>query len=247
MEHKGSLRQNGTLLFKTLPESRLTVGALPVASASPRLRQPQIDRNFDRVSRILDCTGAILLLLFLMPVIIPIAVLIVVLDPGPVIFAHRRIGCGGRTFYCLKFRTMHVGAEQRLTNLLAQNPELRLQWERHQKLRNDPRVTRFGRLLRLASLDELPQLLNVLRGEMSFVGPRPIVAAEIPRFGRFIESYYAVRPGLTGLWQVSGRSDTVYRRRVATDVLYARKRSLGLNAWILLATIPAVLLGHGSA
>lgn len=196
--------------------------------------------------RIVDVMIALVALLFLTPLLLLIALAVLVCDPGPVVFRHRRVGRDGKTFGCLKFRSMYVGAEERLTAILSTNPELRAQWERDQKLDNDPRITRIGAVLRVTSLDELPQLINVIRGEMSLVGPRPIVAAEVPRYGRFIDSYYAVRPGLTGLWQVTGRSSTTYRRRVATDVFYARSRSLLFDTKILFATIPAVVAGRGS-
>lgn len=196
--------------------------------------------------RIVDVVIALIALLFLTPLLLLITLAVLICDPGPVVFRHRRVGRDGKAFGCLKFRSMYVGAEERLTAILASNPALRAQWERDQKLDNDPRITRIGAVLRVTSLDELPQLFNVIRGEMSLVGPRPIVAAEIPRYGRFIECYYAVRPGLTGLWQVTGRSATTYRRRVATDVYYARSRSMLFDAKILFATIPAVVVGRGS-
>src|SRR6202012_5719788 len=135
----------------------------------------------------------------------------------PVLFAHRRLGLDGRHFNCLKFRTMATNAEQVLEQVLAADPERAAEWRATQKLRNDPRITWIGRLLRSTSLDELPQLLNVLRLEMSLVGPRPIVRSEVPRYAADITYYYETRPGLTGLWQVSGRSDTSYERRVQLD------------------------------
>jgi lipopolysaccharide/colanic/teichoic acid biosynthesis glycosyltransferase len=141
---------------------------------------------------------------------------------------------------------MYVGAEQRLAELLAGDPELCKQWAEDHKLERDPRVTRLGQFLRNSSLDELPQLFNVLNGDMSLVGPRPIVEAELARYGRFAAFYLSVKPGLTGLWQVTGRNHTSYRRRVATDVAYVRSKSIMLDCRILLATIPAVLTGKGS-
>lgn len=200
----------------------------------------------DAAARALDLIVASMLLIFLLPVFGVVAVLVIVGDPGPVIFAHQRVGRDGRSFACFKFRSMYVGAEERLAKLLSSRPELRREWEDAHKLRVDPRVTPIGRFLRYSSLDELPQLFNVLRGEMSLVGPRPIVAAEVPRYGRFILDYYRIKPGLTGLWQVSGRSEVTYRRRVAFDVLYARKKSLSLDLKILAMTVPAVIAGRGS-
>ena len=148
-------------------------------------------------------------------------------------------------FPCLKFRSMALDADDHLATLLASNPKTGAEWAAHHKLKNDPRITPIGAFLRKTSLDELPQLLNVLRGEMSLVGPRPIVPAEIVRYGRYIRHYYSARPGITGLWQISGRNNISYRRRVALDVLYIRSRSLPLNLYILGRTVPCVLLAEG--
>jgi lipopolysaccharide/colanic/teichoic acid biosynthesis glycosyltransferase len=189
---------------------------------------------------------AVVALIFLAPVMVAVALAVFLQDGGPVVFAHRRIGRGGRYFYCLKFRSMAIDAEQRLAGLLATDPVARAEWERDHKLRNDPRVTRLGAFLRKTSLDELPQLFNVLRGEMSLVGPRPIVDAEIPKYGRRFVSYCAVKPGITGLWQVSGRNDTSYRSRVAMDCLYAKQRNVLMDGFIIAATVPAVLMRRGS-
>lgn len=167
-------------------------------------------------------------------------------DGGRVFFAHERVGRGGRPFPCLKFRSMTPDAAQRLEALLASDPQACAEWGRDHKLRNDPRVTRVGAFLRRSSLDELPQLFNILIGDMSLVGPRPIVADEIAKYGVHYRHYCAVRPGLTGLWQVSGRNDVTYRRRVVMDVAYARRRCLLLNLEILLRTVPAVVLRRGS-
>jgi exopolysaccharide production protein ExoY len=185
-------------------------------------------------------------LIFLAPLMLVIALAVFAHDGGPVVFGHRRIGKDGKTFSCLKFRSMAVDAEQRLTDLLATDRDARAEWERDHKLRNDPRVTKLGAFLRRTSLDELPQLFNVLRGEMSLVGPRPIVAGEIVKYGRRFHHYCAVKPGITGIWQVSGRNDTTYRARVAMDCIYAKSRSLGLDLAILVFTVPAVLQRRGS-
>jgi lipopolysaccharide/colanic/teichoic acid biosynthesis glycosyltransferase len=198
------------------------------------------------VTEAMNVSIALLALVFLAPLLIGIALLIYLQDGGPPVFAHRRIGRGGRHFRCLKFRSMAVDAEERLADLLARDAEARAEWEQDHKLRNDPRVTRLGAFLRKSSLDELPQLFNVLRGEMSLVGPRPIVDAEAVKYGRRFEHYCAVKPGITGLWQVSGRNDTSYRTRVALDSLYARRRNALLDAKVLVATVPAVLIARGS-
>lgn len=203
--------------------------------------------QFDSWSvRILDIVIASCALIFLAPLLLVVAGLVYIVDPGPIFFAHRRLGRNGRSFPCLKFRSMVVDAEQRLKHLLMTSEEARAEWARDFKLRRDPRITSIGSFLRKSSIDELPQLINVLRGEMSIVGPRPIVEGEVERYGRYYAHYSAVKPGLTGLWQVSGRNDVSYRRRVALDVTYARNKCLGLDLRILAMTVPAVLAAKGS-
>lgn len=196
--------------------------------------------------RLLDLTIGIVAVVVFGPLLIALAILIYVSNPGPIFFVQQRIGFNGKSFACFKFRTMVVDAQERLARLLEENPAARLEWERDHKLRNDPRITPLGRFLRKSSFDELPQFFNLINGTMSAVGPRPIVVAEITRYGRWFGDYCRVKPGITGLWQVSGRSDTTYRRRVALDVAYSRHRSIGLNLKIMLMTIPAVLAARGS-
>lgn len=196
--------------------------------------------------RALDLTIGVIALAIFAPLLIALAILIYVSNPGPIFFVQQRIGFNGQSFACFKFRTMVVDAQERLARLLEEDPAARLEWERDHKLRNDPRITPLGRFLRKSSFDELPQFFNLINGTMSAVGPRPIVVAEITRYGRWFGDYCRVKPGITGLWQVSGRSDTTYRRRVALDVAYSRRRSIGLNFKIMLMTIPAVLAARGS-
>jgi exopolysaccharide production protein ExoY len=185
------------------------------------------------------------LLVALAPLML-VTALLVALDGGSPLFAHRRIGQRGRAFLCLKFRTMHPDSEARLEEHLAQDAEMRSEWLTTRKLKRDPRVTRIGAFLRATSIDELPQIFNVLRGEMSIVGPRPIIEAEASHYGRHFGAYCSVKPGITGLWQVSGRNDVTYRRRVALDLTYVRRQSLLLDVAIILRTIPAVLTSKGS-
>ena len=199
-----------------------------------------------RPSRGLDLALALGLTAFLVPLMVVVALVVWIHDGGPAVFAHMRLGRDGRRFRCLKFRSMAVDAAARLADLLAADPTARAEWAHSQKLRRDPRITALGRFLRRSNLDELPQLFNVLAGQMSLVGPRPIVDAEVPRYGRYYRCYCAVRPGLTGLWQVSGRNDLSYRRRVALDVAYTRSRSLALDLKLLALTVPAVLRGRGA-
>jgi Undecaprenyl-phosphate galactose phosphotransferase WbaP len=200
----------------------------------------------DRVYRLFDITIALVVIVFSTPLLLVIFLCIKFTDRGPALFGHRRIGRGGRDFNCLKFRTMVTDADVRLARILDTDPVARAEWERDHKLRFDPRVTPIGEFLRRSSLDELPQLFNVLRGEMSIVGPRPIVQSEVARYGRRFAVYCKVRPGITGLWQVSGRNDVCYRRRVAMDSVYATHKSVWLDIQILLMTIPAVFFARGS-
>ena len=189
--------------------------------------------------------GAITLGLIFLPVIVAVAVMLR-WERGPILFSHRRVGHDGRSFQCLKFRSMVPDANRVLRDLLERHPELRAEWLRDHKLREDPRVTAVGRFLRRTSLDELPQLWNVIAGDMSLVGPRPVVCEELMRYGRCASMYLSTRPGLTGLWQVTGRNDTDYRRRVAQDVYYVRRQSLRLDLYILLKTVQVVLGRYGA-
>ena len=196
--------------------------------------------------RAIDILGAGAMLLALAIPFLMLAYL-VRRDGGPATFAHRRIGRGGRVFGCLKFCSMVPDAEARLAAVLASDPVARAEWEATRKLKNDPRVTRVGALLRKTSLDELPQLINVLRGDMSLVGPRPVTASELETYyGAAAEHYHQVRPGITGLWQVSGRNDVSYAHRVALDVAYVSRPSLIEDIRLLLATPAAILFRRGA-
>jgi Undecaprenyl-phosphate galactose phosphotransferase WbaP len=201
---------------------------------------------FPIAKRALDIIGAGVGLVLLAPFFLIVA-LMVRADGGPAFFAHQRVGRGGKLFGCLKFRSMVIDSQARLEALLANDPAARAEWEATRKLKNDPRITPIGRFLRSTSLDELPQLFNVLRGEMSLVGPRPVQEAEIDRYyGASAAHYMAVRPGITGLWQVSGRSETSYESRVALDVSYVSRPSLLADISILLRTPVAVLSRRGA-
>jgi Undecaprenyl-phosphate galactose phosphotransferase WbaP len=195
--------------------------------------------------RVFDTVTALVLLVLLSPVLVLIAMLIR-RDGGPALFAHPRVGKRRKTFKCYKFRTMVVDAEQQLEQLLQQQPALRTQWENERKLRHDPRVNDLGHFLRTTSLDELPQLINVIRGEMSLVGPRPVVNAELSRYGDQVGYYLMVRPGMTGLWQVSGRNDLDYDSRVYLDTWYVKNWSLWHDQIILFKTIDVVFRRAGA-
>ncbi|MGH7074037.1 MAG: sugar transferase [Stellaceae bacterium] len=200
-----------------------------------------------KLKRWLDFVVSLFLLIVFSPLCLVNIILILCEDGGPVLFRQRRVGCGGREFVVLKFRTMKVNAEQELEQWRQCETEL---WQKYLannfKLRNDPRVTSIGRFLRRHSLDEVPQLWNVLRGEMSMVGPRPLLASELPQYGAVASNYKRVKPGITGLWQVRGRSETRFSDRALYDSLYIKRASFGLDIKILMATIRVLLLPSGA-
>lgn len=199
-----------------------------------------------RAKRVLDLLLTVVGGLMITPLLIVIFIWIKLDSSGPAFYGHRRLGADGKHFLCWKFRTMHTNAEQLLDEFLRSSPDLRAEWEHTFKLRNDPRVTRIGRFLRKTSLDELPQLWNVLRGEMSLIGPRPIVDAEIPKYGTVYDMYRRIRPGISGLWQVSGRSNTDYAERIELDAYYVNNWSVWLDIVILARTVRTVVLGRGA-
>ncbi len=205
-----------------------------------------LDPWSQRAKRALDLFGTVVGGLLVSPILLAVVFLIKLSSPGPVFYQHRRIGQGGKHFCCWKFRTMRIDSEQLLKELLRSDLDLRAEWEREQKLRNDPRVTRIGSFLRKTSLDELPQLWNVLRGEMSLIGPRPIVDAEVSKYGDMYGLYQRVPPGMSGLWQVSGRNNTTYKERVALDIYYVRNWSAWLDLVILARTVKVVILRAGA-
>lgn len=221
--------------------------ASPVARrALAAANDPDVpSRKGDFAKRAFDILGASGLLLVLLPIFVVVACF-VLRDGGSAFFGHPRVGRGGRSFRCLKFRSMVPKADVVLAELLATNPEAREEWNRDFKLKNDVRVTAVGRFLRKTSLDELPQLWNVLRGDMSLVGPRPVVTSELERYGADARYYLSVRPGVTGLWQVSGRNNVDYATRVALDVTYVKERSTLLDISILLRTFKVVFEGSGA-
>ncbi|CDP53703.1 sugar transferase [Paradevosia shaoguanensis] len=196
--------------------------------------------------RAFDIVAASAMLVFALPAMFFIAVFLFSTDRGPIVFSHERVGHNGRRFRCLKFRSMVVDSQEALRRHLEASPQARAEWEASQKLTDDPRITPIGRFLRATSLDELPQLINVIRGDMSLVGPRPIVEDEVARYAEEIQHYAAVRPGITGLWQVSGRSDVDYDQRVQLDTRYVREWSFAGDIVILVKTVKVVLLRTGS-
>lgn len=198
------------------------------------------------IKRIFDILCTVCGGLLLSPVFLGICIWVKMDSEGPAIYKQKRVGKNGKEFNCYKFRSMVVDSKKRLEKLLATNPKAREEWERDFKLKNDPRITKSGAFLRKTSLDELPQLLNVLKGEMSLVGPRPIVQKEVPKYEQYIKEYYMVLPGITGLWQVSGRSDTTYPERVAMDMWYVHNWSVWLDIVLLWRTAAAVIQSRGA-
>lgn len=215
------------------------IGSAPAPSMQSRLPRPQPLGGSSK--RVLDLMVAFPALVLAAPLMLIIALLIKITTGGPVLFAHRRIGFDGMLFDCYKFRTMAPNSEQVLQEYLAENPEAEAEWREHRKLVRDPRITLLGRVLRKSSLDELPQLFNILRGEMSCVGPRPVVAEELQQYGAFSNEYLRAKPGLTGLWQISGRTSTGYTRRVLLDAQYVQNWSLRADIVILAWTTIAVM------
>jgi lipopolysaccharide/colanic/teichoic acid biosynthesis glycosyltransferase len=222
---------------------RASLGVHPGVAAVPPLGERA---SYQVLKRVVDVLLALALLLPVGAVGAVLAVLLKLNSRGPLFYRHRRIGYQGRTFHMWKFRTMRVDGDRLLAAYFQQHPDALLEWKRCHKLRSDPRVTRLGQFLRISSLDELPQLLNVLSGEMSFVGPRPIVSEEVEKYGRRFEFYTAAKPGITGLWQVSGRNEVDYSQRTAFDEQYVREWSPMLDAKIFLKTFLTVWHRHGA-
>ena len=196
--------------------------------------------------RVADIVIAISGIVLLAPLLAICFLVTILTSTGPALFRHRRVGFNGKHFYCLKFRTMVMDAPERLNHLLRSDPLAAAEWTANRKLRYDPRVTAIGAILRKSSLDELPQLFNVLKGDMSIVGPRPITDEELDRYASSRGEYLACRPGITGLWQVSGRSRTTYDKRVACDAFYARNWSMALDLKIMIVTIPSLIVSDSA-
>ncbi len=227
-----------------------TGGAAWQAPAKPHLRiaalesgtpQPAAEPLGGGGKRALDLLVSSMTLLLLAPVMAMTALLILLTMGRPVLFSQQRVGFGGRHFACFKFRSMVRNAHEVLERHLAASPEARAEWTQRQKLRNDPRITWVGGIIRKSSIDELPQLFNVIRGDMSCIGPRPVLPDELLRYGHHAAEYQRARPGLSGLWQISGRSNTSYAQRVKLDRIYLRRWSLGLDCAILIRTAPALM------
>ena len=198
--------------------------------------------GYEPGKRAIDIAGSFLLLVLLTPLLAAIALCVRLSGPGPILFRQKRLGRNGQLFWCYKFRTMVPDAEAKLS----QNADLIAQFQQNFKIKADPRVTRVGAILRKTSLDELPQLWNVLRGDMSLIGPRPIVEPELGKYGAFADRLLTVKPGLGGIWQVSGRSNTSYADRIAMDMHYIEMRSLALDVKLIILTALVVIRGNGA-
>jgi lipopolysaccharide/colanic/teichoic acid biosynthesis glycosyltransferase len=243
IETSGQSRVGGLTYFQIVEVDRRASDRFDVSTYGPvsvpgRGAYPVFKRAFDVV-------GASLAIVFLSPLIATI-IACTYASGGSPLFRHRRVGRSGVFFDCFKFRTMVTDADRVLHRLLDSDRQIKEEWLRDHKLRDDPRITRIGRFLRKTSLDELPQLWNVLRGDMSLVGPRPVVPDELRRYGNKVATFLSARPGITGLWQISGRNNTDYRKRVALDVCYVRSRSLLLDGYILAKTLRVVFTTRGA-
>ena len=198
------------------------------------------------LKRLIDICAILVCTPFLLPIFLILAFLVKITSRGPVFYAHKRVGKNGKEIKCLKFRSMCINSQEILEKILAEDPVRRAEWEKDRKFQDDPRVTKFGKFLRRTSLDELPQLLNILIGDMSLVGPRPVTEPELVKYGDYKDYVLSVVPGLTGMWQVSGRSDTGYEERISFDTYYIQNWSIWLDIWILIKTVWVVINGKGA-
>ncbi|HEY9727766.1 MAG TPA: sugar transferase [Chroococcales cyanobacterium] len=216
-------------------------GFRPLAS---RTRPKGLSRhriNGDFTKRLFDVIFSLSVLILFFPLYLILATLIAISSPGPIFYMQERVGKNYKPFGCLKFRTMVYNADDLLSELMTTSPHLREEFEDNFKLKQDPRITAIGKFLRLTSLDEFPQFWNVLKGDMSVVGPRPLVPEEIPKYGRYMDKVLTIQPGITGLWQVSGRNDIPYNQRVQIDVYYVNARNIWLDLWIVFKTIGVII------
>jgi Undecaprenyl-phosphate galactose phosphotransferase WbaP len=231
----------------TLPVNSVYVQAKDIGGVLALELKPQLTRRLPQfIKRCFDLVVSSMILTLSFPLLALLFLTVLITSPGPVFYGHRRIGRRNAEFTVWKFRTMATDGDAVLERHLRLDPRLCDEWDRTHKLRSDPRVTRIGRFLRKTSLDELPQLLNVLRGEMSLVGPRPIIRSEIPKYGQCFRQYCRVTPGITGLWQVSGRNHTTYETRIKIDDYYVRNWCVSLDLYILLRTVKTVLFAEGA-
>jgi Undecaprenyl-phosphate galactose phosphotransferase WbaP len=202
--------------------------------------------NGEAAKRTFDILFSLSVLILFSPLYVVLMSLIAISSPGPIFYVQERVGRNYRRFHCLKFRTMVEDADTVLQQMMERSPRLRHEFQTNFKLRRDPRITWIGKFLRVTSLDEFPQFWNVLKGDMSVVGPRPLVEEELPKYGKYMDRVLKARPGITGLWQVSGRNDIPYPRRVQIDVYYVNCRSFWMDLWIIVKTIGVVIFPKGN-
>ncbi|MGB3654930.1 MAG: sugar transferase [Rivularia sp. (in: cyanobacteria)] len=202
--------------------------------------------NGEKAKRLFDIIFSLLVLILFSPVYLILALLVALSSDGPIFYVQERVGKNYKRFSCIKFRTMVTNADEILIQMMETSPQFQQEWKSNFKLKKDPRITTIGKFLRITSLDEFPQFWNVLKGDMSVVGPRPLVAEELPKYGCHINEILTIRPGITGLWQVSGRNDIPYPRRVQIDLYYVKFRSFWLDLWIVLKTIAVVVIPKDS-
>ena len=213
----------------------------PVLQGDRRISRSLQSLDGELFKRLFDILFSLSVLILFAPVYLLLAFSIALSSSGPIFYVQERVGKNHKRFYCLKFRTMVENADDILLEIMENSPHLRQEFEDNFKLKQDPRITWIGRFLRMTSLDEFPQFWNVLKGDMSVVGPRPLVEEELPRYGRHINKILTIRPGITGLWQVSGRNDIPYPRRVQIDLYYANDKNLWMDMWIIFKTIGVVI------
>ena len=214
-------------------------GPLASRSRDRGLSRHRLDGDFAK--RLFDVIFSLAVLILFFPIYLLLAILVAISSPGPIFYVQERVGKNYRHFGCIKFRTMVENADEMLLDIMQESAHLREEFEDNFKLKKDPRITRIGRFLRLTSLDEFPQFWNVLKGDMSVVGPRPLVPEEIPKYGRYMDKIVTIRPGITGLWQVSGRNDIPYPHRVQIDVYYVNFRNFWLDLWLIVKTIGVII------
>jgi len=208
------------------------------------LSRHRLDGEFTK--RLFDVVFSLSILILFFPVYLLLAILIAINSPGPVFYVQERVGKDYKRFGCIKFRTMVANADEMLLDMMAKYPDIREEFEDNFKLKQDPRITRIGKFLRYTSLDEFPQFWNVLTGDMSVVGPRPLVPEELPKYGRYMDKVLTIRPGITGLWQVSGRNDIPYQRRVQMDIYYVNFKNFWMDVWVIVKTIGVIVFPRGN-
>jgi lipopolysaccharide/colanic/teichoic acid biosynthesis glycosyltransferase len=242
--------QSSLLSGKRYPRKDASASMRTLAKRGNKAKPPKVQPrglsfqglNGEFAKRLFDIAFSLSVLILFFPIYIILALLIAVSSEGPIFYVQERVGKNYRRFKCIKFRTMVTNADEILVQIMETSPELRQEFDSTFKLKHDPRITKIGHFLRITSLDEFPQFWNVLKGDMSVVGPRPLVVEELPKYGCHIDQILTIRPGITGLWQVSGRNDIPYPQRVQIDLHYVKCRKFWLDLWIILKTIDVVIM-----